>query len=168
MRVLIGVDGAKRNRRPQASKGNEAGPCIPKLFGHFRRRNPKGITPQSPGLRRGSYPGKSLVQVTTPTGLRLDLKPIFHPHSTWCLGRSAWSQSRRGCKVVRAFTQSSACRATLNLVEGSLWDTKPDALSKRSRSSATCKNRPPLPVPLLPPREAREKPLPTSGCTTRG
>src|SRR6185503_6743423 len=36
----------------------------------FSPVNPKGISPQSPGLERSDYPGWTIVMVTTPTGLR--------------------------------------------------------------------------------------------------
>src|SRR6185503_1225333 len=36
----------------------------------FSPVNPKGISPQSPGLERSDYPGWKFVMITTPTGLR--------------------------------------------------------------------------------------------------
>ena len=102
----------------------------------YQPRNPKGISPQSPGLRHAapersegggmSYPGRPSTQVTTPTGLRLNPKPIVHPHSTWCLRRSVRSQPLWGCAVVRALTQGSSCLATLGFGMESRWDSRPN------------------------------------------
>ena len=38
-------------------------------FGHFFPANPKGISPQSPGLERSDYPGWTIVYGYNPNGV---------------------------------------------------------------------------------------------------
>ena len=87
-------------------------------FGHFPRRNPKGIWPQSPGLRRRSYPGNPSAQRTTPKGLRLNnkhivraIRPVVHPETS----------GRNPVGVVRLFGQLPRGNWNKLLVGRSAW-----------------------------------------------
>ena len=97
-------------------------------FGRFRRRNPKGIAPQSPGLRGAapersdgggtSYPGNPSAQGPTPTGLRLDPEHIFRAiRPVVCAEMSG----RNPVGVVRLFGQLPRGNWNKLLVGRSAW-----------------------------------------------
>ena len=100
LRNPFGISSAKMSKLQSPPEGGGASSSTPTFSAPSISRSPPAPGCRVSGLF-GTTVAKPLVQVTTPTGLRLDLKPIFHPHSTWCLGRSARSQPRWGCRVIR-------------------------------------------------------------------
>src|SRR6185503_10559164 len=100
----------KGTSSPQPSPPSDGGEGV----GTFPRTNPKGISPQIPGLRGTSYPGKTVRNLPTPRGLR--------PHVS-VRPQGDWPQPRWGCRSWAGHTQGSSCLATLGFVTESLWDS---------------------------------------------
>jgi len=73
-------------------------------------RNPEGIVSTSPGLSRSAYPGNKRSNATTPMGLRR--------------GHRREGRNPVGVEtLLRALTQGSACRATLDWRTESRWNS---------------------------------------------